>query len=163
MKKIGLLAIILFAFVFSNFAKDDKPILFPTFSLLTMDSISLLTNAAIKDSVNTVFINFSPTCDHCQRTIRSILDNISQFTNTQFVLSSFDEFPVIQKFYFEYGLNSFKNVFVGQETDFTLTKQLQFATFPSLVLFDSNKKWIKKIGQESNAKTLLKTLKIKAK
>lgn len=163
MKKIGISFFIFFAVVFSTMAKENKPILFPTFSLLKMDSVSYLTNKDIKDSVNTVFVNFSPTCDHCQRTIRNILDNISKFKNTQFVLSSFDEFGLVQKFYFEYGLNSFSTVFIGQEYDFQLTKQLQFSSFPCLVIFDANKKWIKKLEQETTAKTLLKVLKIKEK
>lgn len=144
-------------------AKENKTIPFPTFSLLKMDSVSYLTNATIKDSVNTVFINFSPTCDHCQRTIRSILDNIKFFKNTQFILSSFDEFPLVQKFYFEYALNAYPTVFIGQEYDFTLTKQLQFSSFPCLIIYDANKKRIKKIEQETNAKTLLKVLKLKSK
>ncbi|MFN8281834.1 MAG: hypothetical protein U0U67_01365 [Chitinophagales bacterium] len=163
MKKVTACFLIFFAVVFTALAKENKSILFPKFSLLKMDSTSFLTNKDIKDSTNTVFINFSPTCDHCQRTIRSILDNIALFKNTQFVLSSFDEFPVVQKFYFDYALNSFPTVFIGQEYDFTLTKQLQFSSFPCLVIFDANKHWIKKIEQETTAKTLLKVLKIKAK
>jgi thiol-disulfide isomerase/thioredoxin len=158
-KKIGIYFVLIFAISIA-LAKDNIPILFPSFSLLKMDSVSYITNKDLKDSVNTVFINFSPNCDHCQRTIKSILDNISKFKNTQFVLSSFEDFGEIRKFYFDYGIYSFTNIYLGQEIDFTLSKQVQYSSFPCLVIYDSNRKWIKKIPQESNAKTLIKVLKI---
>ncbi|MFN8295407.1 MAG: hypothetical protein U0T69_04390 [Chitinophagales bacterium] len=162
MKKLtGLILIFILAHM-HTFAGDNN-ILFPTFSLLKMDSTSYLTEKDLKDSVNTVFINFSPTCDHCERTIKSILENISKFTETQFVLSSFEDFAAIRKFYFDNGLNSFTTVFIGQETDYSLTKQIKYSSFPCLIFFDRNKKYLKKIDQESNAKEILKTLKLKYK
>ena len=128
-----------------------------------MDSASYLTNKDLKDSVNTVFINFSPTCDHCERTIKSILENISKFSETQFVLSSFEDFAAIRKFYFDNGLHAFTSVFIGQEIDYSLTKQIKYSSFPCLILFDKNRKYLKKIDEESNAKAILKALNIKVK
>ncbi len=160
MTKFILTVFLSFLISLNTFAADTSIIL-PIFSLLKVDSTSYLTNKDLKDSVNTVFINFSPTCDHCQRTIKSILDNISKFTETQFVLTSFEDFSSIRKFYFDYGLNSYTTVFIGQEVDYSLTKQIKYSSFPCLVLFDKNKNYIKKIEQESNAKVLLKALKIK--
>lgn len=161
MKKLFTIAFLLFCFTVS-FA-EDKGIHFPTFSLLKVDSSSYLTNKDLKDSVNTVFINFSPTCEHCERTIKSILSNITKFTETQFVLSSFEDFASIRKFYFDNGLNAFTNVFIGQETDYSLTSQIKYTSFPCLIFFNKDKKYIKKIEQESNAKEILKALNIKTK
>ena len=160
MKKLFSIILILVVAT-TSFAEDKIP--FPTISLLKIDSISYLTNKDLKDSVNTVFINFSPTRDHCERTIKSILENISKFTQTQFVLTSFEEFASIRKFYFDNGLNSFTTVFIGQEIDYELTKQIKYSSFPCLILFDKNKNYIKKIDEETNAKELLKALKIKTK
>ena len=179
MKKLFTIAFLLFCFTVS-FA-EDKGIHFPTFSLLKVDSSSYLTNKDLKDSVNTVFINFSPTCEHCERTIKSILSNITKFTETQFVLSSFEDFASIRKFYFDNGkseisltswvnismaspgLNAFTNVFIGQETDYSLTSQIKYTSVPCLIFFNKDKKYIKKIEQESNAKEILKALNIKTK
>ncbi len=137
---------------------QKKPITFPTFSLLKMDSISYLTNADLAENKNTIFINFSPTCEHCQRTINSILVNISKFEETQFVLSSFEDFSTIRRFYFNYFLNSFSNIFIGQEQNYTLTNQVRYSSFPCLVIFDKNKVWKKTIPGEVNAKELIKVL-----
>jgi thiol-disulfide isomerase/thioredoxin len=126
-----------------------------------MDSTTYLTNKDLKDSVNIVFINFSPNCDHCERTIKSILENIQKFPQTQFVLTSFEAFENIRKFYFDNGLNSFANIFIGQEIEYNMTKQLKYSSFPCLLLFDKNKQYIKTIDEETNAKTILKALKIK--
>ncbi|MCC6583240.1 MAG: hypothetical protein IT271_06025 [Chitinophagales bacterium] len=162
MSKHITIIVFLFCCITQSNAADNK-INFPTFSLLKVDSSNYLTNKDLKDSVNTVFINFSPTCDHCERTIKSILSNITKFTETQFVLSSFEDFASIRKFYFDNGLNSFTNVFIGQETDYSLTSQIKYTSFPCLIFFDKDKKYIKKIEQESNAKEILKALNIKTK
>ncbi len=137
---------------------QKKPVVFPTFSLLKMDSTSYLTNADLAENKNTIFINFSPTCEHCQRTINSILVNISKFEETQFVLSSFEDFSTIRKFYFNYFLNSFTNVFIGQELNYSLTSQIRYSSFPCLVIFDKTKTWKKTIPGEVSAKDLLKIL-----
>lgn len=162
MKKLILFLFISIFFVNFSIAKD-KNILFPIFSLLKMDSTSYLTNKDLSGEKSSVFINFSPSCDHCERTIKSILSNISKFTTTQFVLTSFEDFDAIRKFYFENGLSSFTNVFVVQDTDYSLTRQLKYSSFPCLVLFDKQKNYIKTIDEETNAKTLIKALKIKVK
>ncbi len=162
MKKLILFLFISIFFVNFSIAKD-KNILFPIFSLLKMDSTSYLTNKDLSGEKSSVFINFSPTCDHCERTIKNILSNISKFTTTQFVLTSFEDFDAIRKFYFENGLSSFTNVFVVQDTDYSLTRQLKYSSFPCLVLFDKQKNYIKTIDEETNAKTLIKALKIKVK
>lgn len=141
--------------------KDHIP--FPVFSLLKMDSSSELSNRDLLDSFNTVFINFSPTCEHCQRTIKSILDNIRDFPDTQFVLSSFEDFSAIRKFYFDYLLNAYSHVLIGQEKAYSLTKQIHYSSFPCLVLFNKEKQYLSTIDQETNAKVLLKALRKKPK
>ena len=162
MNKIILLTWMLFSLVLDLKAKD-KNLLFPTFKLLKMDSSTYLTNQDIADNKNTIFINFSPTCDHCERTIKSILDNITKFSETQFILTSFESFSSIRKFYFDYSLHTYSSVYIVQESDYSLTKQIQYSSFPCLIIFDKQQKFIKKIDEESNAKTLLKVLNIKSK
>jgi hypothetical protein len=160
--KIFLSILLLFNTAGISFA-EDKILPFPTFKLLKMDSSSYLTNQDIADNKNTIFINFSPTCDHCERTIKSILDNITKFSETQFILTSFESFSSIRKLYFDYSLHTYSSVFIVQETDYSLTKQIQYSSFPCLIVFDKQQKFIKKIEEESNAKTLLKVLNIKTK
>jgi thioredoxin-related protein len=162
MNKIILLTWMLFSLVL-DLKAEDKNLLFPTFKLLKMDSSTYLTNQDIADNKNTIFINFSPTCDHCERTIKSILDNITKFSETQFILTSFESFSSIRKFYFDYSLHTYSSVYIVQESDYSLTKQIQYSSFPCLIIFDKQQKFIKKIDEESNAKTLLKVLNIKSK
>ena len=162
MNKIILLTWMLFSLVL-DLKAEDKNLLFPTFKLLKMDSSTYLTNQDIADNKNTIFINFSPTCDHCERTIKSILDNITKFSETQFILTSFESFSSIRKFYFDYSLHTYSSVYIVQESDYSLTKQIQYSSFPCLIIFDKQQKFIKKIDEERNAKTLLKVLNIKSK
>jgi hypothetical protein len=160
----NLLFLLIFIPAFALKAQDkSKNIPFPTFKLLAMDSISFVENNELNDTLITLFINFSPECDHCERTIKSILDNMSKFQQTQIVLTSFEPFDKIRKFYLDNSLYAYKNLFVGQEIDYQLTKQIHYAGFPSVVMFDKNKQWIKSIHEETNSKTILKSLKLKYK
>jgi thiol-disulfide isomerase/thioredoxin len=152
-----------FIFVNSVFSQENNTVSFPDFSILKMDSSSFFTHKDLKDSLNTVFINFSPNCDHCERTIKSILQNHQKITNTQFILTSFEDFSSILKFYTENKIETYSNIYMGQEIDFTLTRQIKYSSFPCLVFFDKHKKYIKTIKEESNAKAVLKALKINSK
>jgi hypothetical protein len=163
MKKMNILCFTFLALLLATaYAGESNDIKYPELQLLKMDSMSYLQNADLNDNYNTVFINFSPACDHCRNTIQSILSNLSKFSETQFVLTSYEEFASIRKFYFENFLDGYKHIHIGQETDFSLTRQIHYASFPSLVIFDKHKTWIKTINGESNAKSLLKILKIKS-
>lgn len=158
-----LFLLLCFSFQTITFSKDTSSIPFPKIELLKMDSVQLLENKDIDENKTTIFINFSPTCDHCTRTIENILENINLFKETQFILSSFEDFSSIRKFYFDNFLSSYTNVFIGQEIGYSLTKQIKYASFPSLVLFDKQKKWITTIPRETNTKTILKLLNKKKK
>jgi len=163
MKKVFTISFLFCIYIHASFAQEKAVIIFPELNILKMDSVNYITNKDLKDSMNTVFVNFSPTCDHCERTIKSILQNIQKFRQTQFILTSFESLSSIRKFYFDNGLNSFADVFVGQEIDYSLTKQIKYSSFPCLVFFDQSKHYIKTIDEETNAKEILKVLKIKSK
>lgn len=161
MRKIISTTLLIYLLIFSinrTFALNNE-IGFPNLHLLKMDSSTYLSNKDLKENWNTVFINFSPVCEHCQHTIKSILENISKFKETQFILTSFENFESIQKFYFDNGLGSFTTLYIGQEVDYNLTKQLKYSSFPCLILFNKEKKFIKKIDGATNAKLLQKFLK----
>ena len=100
--KNTFLLLALISIVSISYAEKKASIPFPTFRLLKLDSVGHITNKDLSENKNTVFIHFSPTCDHCQRTIKSIVDNMAKFKNTQFVLESYEDFSVIRKFYFDY-------------------------------------------------------------
>lgn len=104
-------------FIFTNtvFSQENNIIPFPIYRILKMDSSTFYSNKDLNDSLNTVFINFSPDCDHCERTIKNILQNRQKITNTQFVLTSFEDFNSIYKFYTENKINTFSNIYLGQE------------------------------------------------
>lgn len=133
---------------------------FPEIKLMQLDSVQQYDNSILKKDYRTVFINFSPTCDHCQRTIESILKNIARFPQTQFVLTSFDSMEAIRTFYFNYNLSAYTNVYVGQEIAYSMTKQLKYAGFPSVVLFDQSGKWLHSVHEVTNAKNILKQYKL---
>lgn len=158
MKKIISILFLFLVYTTNGYSEDINKIEYPTINLLKMDSTTFLSNQDLKKNYNTVFINFSPTCEHCQRTIESILNNYNKFKETQFVLTSFEEFYTIRQFYFDYNLNLYSNIFIGQEIDYSLTKQIKYSSFPCLVVFNQQQQYVNTIDRETNAKVLLKTL-----
>lgn len=158
MKKVFAYFFAIQLFLSIGYSNSDNSINFPSLQILKVDSATFITNQDLKNNYNTVFINFSPTCEHCQRTIQSILNNYNRFKETQFILTSFEEFATIRQFYFDYNLGAYKNIYIGQEIDYSLTKQIKYSSFPCLVLFNKQQQYVKTIDEETNAKTLLKQL-----
>lgn len=156
-----LLVCMIFICPLLSFAEDTTSISYPYFRLLKMDSVHYLTQKDLPAHKNTVFINFSPTCEHCQRTIGDILKNIEKFKETQFVLSSFEVFNAIKQFHTDYKLEKYPTIFIGQEQNFELTRKLNYSSFPCSILFDQNNKYILKIEGEAKSKEYLRLLKLK--
>lgn len=144
-----------------SYSQDSTLVTFPIVRLLRMDSTNYITNKDLKENTNTIFINFSPTCDHCQRTIADILKHIEKFKGTQVVFTSFESFNALRKFYTDNYLDKYPSVFIGQEQRLELTKQLKYSSFPCSVIFDNTNRWIRTIEGEAKAKEYLRILHLK--
>jgi thiol-disulfide isomerase/thioredoxin len=119
---------------------QSKPIskTFPEFTLKLADS-AVFKSSSIKKGNPAMVIYFSPTCDHCQVFIDSILKHIQSFKNYRIILVTYLDIPEVKKFEEDYHLKNYKNIIAGTEgTAFTVRYFYNVGTFPFTAVYDKN-------------------------
>lgn len=109
----------------------------PPFQLLKLDSATTLTKEDLAKDQPVLIMFFSPDCDHCQHQIEDMLKDMKAFDNIQVVLASFQPFEQIKAFNEKYGLDRYKNVYIGRDTKYFLPPFYQMYNLPYLALYNS--------------------------
>lgn len=129
----------------------------PAFSYKNING-KVFSNTDFKENTSTIFLYFNSECEHCQNEAEQIRDNIKKFANVQLVFISFEEPKQIEAFAAKYKLNHYDNV------NFLCDSKVSFATtfdvnsLPTVVIYDKNKKLVKKIKGEVKVENILNML-----
>lgn len=113
----------------------------PSFSIRLLDSITIFNTRSIQKGKPTVFVLFSPDCDHCAQLAREIKKDVQQFDQVNFFMVS-PPMPLydIKMFAHINGLVDKKQIIVGQDMDFFFGSFYQAETVPFVVIYDAEKK-----------------------
>lgn len=103
----------------SNLAPYQKNKNLPSFSIRLLDSITIFNTKSIQKGKPTVFVLFSPDCDHCAQLAREIKTDVLQFDQVNFFMVS-PPMPLfdIKMFAHINALVDKKQIIVGQDIDF---------------------------------------------
>ena len=129
----------------------------PKFELKTLDSIPF-TNSNLKPNLNTIFIYFNSECDFCLHEAKNISQNLNKFKNVQFIFVSTEEIDTIKQFSERYKLNNQPNVTFLYDNLDTFSSQFDATSIPYVLIYDQNKKLIKKHKGQLSAKGILRAL-----
>lgn len=143
MKKQFLLALLSLATIVASAQKDSTNLpaykRFPTLppvKLLLTDSVGHFSKEDFKKKEQVLIILFNPDCEHCQKETERMLDSISLFKNTQIVMATMMPFEKMIEFYKHYKLANYKNIVVGQDTQYFLPVFYMVSNLPYLALYN---------------------------
>ena len=116
----------------------------PVFNMLSVKTLRLISIAAIHNGTPVILCYFSSTCEHCQNEIKSLLENKQYFKGTKFFLVSNDSIADLQKFIYNYHIDSALNFFVAKDYQFSFYNIFHPPLVPYLVIYNS-KRQLKRI------------------
>ena len=147
MRKIFILAITIFIAQLS-FAQADSiaPIYlrFPTIPQFTIDKApdsTKFTREDLKKRKTTVFIIFSPDCEHCQHETEALIANIDKFKNAQIVMVEYLTYEQMIKFYKDYKIANYPNIIMGREAKYFLPAFFDVKSLPAIYVYDKKGKF----------------------
>lgn len=114
----------------------------PGFSMIQAPDSTWFNPTELKKKKAVVLIFFSPDCEHCQHETRELIKHIDLFKKVQIVMYSPLEYKYVKKFYDEYGLGQYKQFIVGSDTRYKLGNFYKAHTYPSIFVYDKNKKFV---------------------
>jgi thiol-disulfide isomerase/thioredoxin len=144
-RRIFLLIIIILAaqFTFSQTNQSDttQPVYlrFPTipqFTIYKASDSTLFTRDNLQKKKSTVFIIFSPDCEHCQHETEALIANIDKFKDAQIVMVDYLPFDEMKKFYNIYKIANYPNITMGRDAKYYLPLFFKIESLPSIFVYD---------------------------
>lgn len=132
MKKI----LFLISFTLIACAAFAQPKTIPGFKFTDLSGTPV-TNASLDKSKATVFIFFSPDCEHCQAQAKMIQPELDKFANAQFVWITWSEDKnMIREFHKKYlGGAAKPKMFYVQDTDYNIDSFFGETNAPAIYVY----------------------------
>ena len=135
---------------FTSFAQKDssEPVYlrFPTipqFTIYKASDSSAFTKNNLKKKKSTVFIIFSPDCEHCQRETDSLIAHIRLFRNAQIIMTTYLAHDMMVKFYRQYKIANHPEITMGRDAKFFFPVFFKVASLPAIYVYDKKGKFKK--------------------
>lgn len=129
----------------------------PNFSFLTMKGeIFTQDHLARKPAI---FVYFNSDCDYCQSEAVKIQERLSDFKDVQLIFVSFEEKDAIIKFAKQYKLDNQKSIFFLEDRKVEFSKIFDVNSIPYIVVYDADKKLLKKFKGATKVDKILEVLK----
>lgn len=143
----------------NTLAPYQKSTNLPAFSFRLLDSTTIFNTKSILKGKPTVFVLFSPDCDHCAQMAREIKSNVEHFDEVNlFMLSPPMPFDDIRKFAQVNDLVRTRQITIGQDFDFFFGSFFWAETVPFIVIYNKDRKLFNVLKRATKLEELLSEL-----
>lgn len=162
MKDISKLTILLFGLLicFNSSAQTPSKTV-PNFKFFNLNNTPF-TNKNLTTGKKMLFIFFDVTCDHCQKTIKTLNTRIKECKEISVYLISLDNKVQINNFLNQYGKNltNEKNVTILQDLKNQFIPQFGPRKYPSVFLYSSENKLILYDDEDQSLEKVFKIISV---
>ena len=111
----------------------------PMFKIRSIDSSIYIFTSNISSGKPSVFIYFSPDCEHCIQETQAISRSISDLKSANIFMITSDTSVATCQFYKSMRLDTIPNIFVGNDDNYSFYKAFLPSTTPYIVIYNKNK------------------------
>jgi thiol-disulfide isomerase/thioredoxin len=108
----------------------------PEFTVYKAPDSTTFTRNDLHKKKNTIFIIFSPDCEHCQRETEMLTQNIDKFKNTQIVMVTYLPWEEMVAFYHRYKIANYPQITMARDTKFFFPVFFKIRNLPSIFVYD---------------------------
>ena len=108
----------------------------PPFKLDKASDSTRFVKDDLKKKTATLFILFSPDCEHCQHETKDLLANIDKFKKIQIVMATWLPYADMKKFYEEYKIADYPKITMARDAGFYLPPWFKVTSLPFLAMFN---------------------------
>ena len=144
-------------------ATDETPVYLrfpsiPEFTVYKAPDSTAFSRENLHKKRNTVFIIFSPDCEHCQRETQMLIQNIDKFKNTQIVMITYLPYNDMIKFYHDYKIADYPQITMARDTRFFFPVFFKVRNLPSIFVYDKKGNFKKAFEGDVKPATILAVL-----
>jgi thioredoxin-related protein len=111
---------------------------------------------SLKPNTPSVFIAFSPDCEHCQYEAKNINERRKDLEKAQIILFTSEKDSLTKVFAHTYGLDTLKNVQVISDKNDELYKFFQVESYPSVFIYNKEGQLVKLYKGETKIDAIIK-------
>ena len=167
MKKIFIFAVALLmganAFCQKDSTKEEEPVylrfpFIPQFTIYKAPDSTAFSRSQLHANENTIFMIFSPDCEHCQHETEMLTKNIDQFKNTQIIMVTYLPYDEMIKFYHVFKIANYPQITMGRDTRFFFPPFFHVRNLPSIFVYDKDGKFKKSFEGDVKPESILAEL-----
>jgi thiol-disulfide isomerase/thioredoxin len=130
----------------------------PEFTVYKAPDSTVFTRNDLHKKKNTIFVIFSPDCEHCQRETEMLTQNINKFKNTQFVMVTYLPWEEMIAFYKHYKIANYPQITMARDTKFFFPVFFKVRNLPSIFVYDKKGNLKKSFEGDVKPETILAEL-----
>lgn len=130
----------------------------PIFNIMTVPDGIKFTKDDLEKKKATIFMLFSPDCEHCKHTTKDLLDHMDLFKKAQIIMVSSLDFIHIKNFYEEFKISDYPNITMGRDATYYLGTFYEVRNFPSIFVYDKKGNFIKAFEGSFKMETIAESL-----
>ena len=144
-------------------APEETPVylrfpVIPSFTVFKAPDSTAFTRDDLHKKKSTVFVIFSPDCEHCQRETEMMLKNIHDFKNTQIVMITYLPYEEMIRFYKTYKIANYPQIVMARDTKFFFPVFFKVRNLPSIFVYDKKGKFKKSFEGDVKIQTIVAEL-----
>jgi len=115
----------------------------PQFTINKANDSSAFTRDDLKKRKETVFIVFSPDCDHCQKETKDLLAAIDKFSKVQIIMITSLAYDQMKLFYEEFKIANYPIITMGHDPIYFFHTFFNTRYLPAIFIYDKRGKFKK--------------------
>ena len=159
-KRISLILFLSFLLINchqKNETAKSSPLM-PAFNLLLLDSVTHLNTEKIATGEPSIFLYFSPDCEHCQKETADILGHMNSLKRAHFYFITNDPFERLQAYNKAFKLYKYSNITLARDYTFFFPAHFEKVAPPYLVIYDQQKHLRTILQGETPVETLISSI-----
>jgi thiol-disulfide isomerase/thioredoxin len=129
----------------------------PNFNILMIDSITHLSTSEITPGKPTVLFSFAPWCPYCKAQTAELISHIEDLKDINIYMITTASLPELKKFYYDYALNKFHNIKIGQDDSNYFGGYFKTNIVPYFAIYSKDKK-LKRVLKGKSSIRLVKEI-----
>jgi peroxiredoxin len=130
----------------------------PLFTMYKAQDSTAFTRDDLKKKKETIFIIFSPDCEHCQQETKNLIENIDKFSKTQIVMVTSLPYDQMKVFYNEFKIANYPTISMGYDPTFFFHTFFNIKYLPVIFIYDKKGKFKKSFEGSVNIDKILESL-----
>jgi thioredoxin-related protein len=110
----------------------------PPFTIMLPDSSTLFAKKDLRKKRASLFMLFSPDCDHCNHEVEEIIKNLDRFKKIEIVLATVLPHYKLREFFDRHQLSRFENIHAGRDIYFVLPEFFAARSLPFLAFYNKS-------------------------